>query len=158
VIPARIVTFINDEADMGVLGTRTAENVPQSHRTFGFIAAADGKSLRLFVPHFSLGGLAEAIADNGRGAINLGHSVSHETYQLKGTASALEDATESDRAHFAVYLERLVAAAVAKGMPEPLIRSLVQPPKKVVTLTVEDIFLQTPGPGAGSRLSEVEAK
>ena len=155
-IPARIVEFINSEVDMGMVGTRDAANRPRAHRAFGLIASEDGKRLRALIPRFSLEGLAEAIAENGQVAISAGNTVSHETYQMKGKASAPTEPSEADVAMFAEYTERIVRAGVAIGMPEELLRAIIQPPERVITLEVETIFLQTPGPGAGQPLSEVE--
>jgi hypothetical protein len=40
---------------------------------------------------------------------------------------------------------------------EPLLRAFVQPPVLAVDIEVREIFVQTPGPGAGARLVEGEA-
>jgi hypothetical protein len=155
-IPAKIVRFLDERANIGFAGTRDASLVPRGHRVCGWQIAADGRVLTAFVPAVSAEPMVATLQENGRIAITLEEVGTHETYQIKGRylnhrpvrPSEVEIANRA-RERFvkglrALFLEDHLLAAMQMSIPAPSL---------AVEIVVEEVFLQTPGPGAGTRLA-----
>lgn len=76
----------------------------------------------------------------------------HESYQFKGRALEVRDATDAETGLQEVFLTKAINSIEAVGLPTDFVRRVVPTPSHAVTFEVSDIFLQTPGPGAGSRI------
>jgi len=75
--------------------------------------------------------------------------------QIKGRAvSGPEPPGPADVARLRRYGEQIVAAAAGRGIPRPLIEAVWPLAVFAVTVAVEEVYDQTPGPGAGGRLGE----
>lgn len=159
-IPARLVRFIEQHANLAFAGTRDAALVPHGHRISGWRVGADGRSLTAmvaagFTPH-----LVESLEDNGEFALTVEEFPSHETYQFKGRfrghrlidAADLE-AVDRIRARFVTNVKPLYPDA-----PAPLIEAYILPPVIAIEFEVREIFVQTPGPGAGKRIAPQEER
>ena len=71
--------------------------------------------------------------------------------QLKGRAEAIGPATGADRARAARYCAAFFADIEATdGQPRELLDQIVPAAYVACTVTVEALFDQTPGPGAGA--------
>jgi hypothetical protein len=77
--------------------------------------------------------------------------VTYGSMQLKGTVSAVEAPTAADQVVHDVYVQEFRAALDAAGRTTPLDGAL---PASVVVVTihVDSVFNQTPGPNAGRAL------
>jgi hypothetical protein len=154
-IPERLVAFL-DGGLWAHGGTRDRENVPTSHQVFGAKVSGDREHITVFIPHQWTEGLRENLADNGRFAVTLGLSSSHETYQLKGPCTEVREAGPADFAVQGAWLDAVIDDFRKIGEPEEKLRGLRMMkirPCLAITLRVEDLFTQTPGPGAGERVS-----
>src|SRR5207244_12065118 len=93
---------------------------------------------------------------DGRVALGLGLA-SHESYLLKGTYVSSRPTGAEDIALQETYRTEWLAAALQAGYPDeiarPLIRGFAYRPGVAVTFRVKEIFLQTPGPGAGNKMA-----
>lgn len=77
------------------------------------------------------------------------------SFQLKGRPLRLERATDEDRARGARYVEGLVEVSErVVGLPRA--RNFAFEPDAVLVVRVDEVFQQTPGRGAGSRLTRRE--
>ena len=94
-----------------------------------------------------------ADAPNGRLAVCFS-AVDHRSYQVKGRMKRVRDADEHDRSSIERYRDALAQHYGAVGMPPRLTYRICHWPAHAVSLEVETIFLQTPGPGAGVALGE----
>ena len=113
-----------------------------------------------FVPREFGDGLSAAFETNGHFALTVEHIGPHECYQFKGRILSLRPATEPDRTVTARCRERFAAAVPAllphlAGDREALRRYILEP-ALAVRFSVREIYLQTPGPGAGSLLVRLE--
>jgi hypothetical protein len=155
-IPAKIIRFLEDRASLGFAGTRDSNLVPSGHRVPGWRVDQSGRTLTVFMPDASAPRLLEALRDNGRIAITFEEVGTHETYQVKGRYLSHRPVRPVDieiagamRERFARGLRSLnndehVAALLAASIPTPGL---------AVEVGVEEVFVQTPGPGAGARIA-----
>ena len=159
-VPGMISTFLAERASVGFAATRDRALRPSLHWISSWILSADRRTLRLGISQGFTGGLAEALAAHGELAATFEHIGPHETYQFKGTAEGVltvegadRDAWERQRARFAEAVLRF-----DRGIPATAdhLRAYIAPPAAAVLLSVREVFLQTPGPGAGSRLAPGE--
>jgi hypothetical protein len=154
-IPGKILRFLDERANAGFAGTRDATLVPRGHRLSAWQVDAGGRTVTAFIPSSSAPRLVEHLQDNGRIALTFEEVGTHETYQIKGrylshrpVRPAEIDIADRARERFAKGLRSLhpdeqLTAMLAAGIP---------PPTLAVEIEVHEVFLQTPGPGAGTRL------
>ena len=152
-IPGTIKSFVHDEATVAVAGTRDADNNPRVHKISGWAVEEDDRTIRCLVPAAYTDGLIAALEDNGQFALTMEQLGSHKTYQFKGEyidSRAAEDRdfemAEEKRQQLGTRINELF------GLPAELGWAFMLPPEIVVRFAVGEIFLQTPGPGAGQRL------
>jgi hypothetical protein len=133
------------------LATRTATLKPNSVMCAGLRVEAP-TTVTLFLPeHASPGALAD-LADNGEMALTLVKVTDARAVQLKGTLSAVAPASAGDHAFQESYRARLAPEMAQAGLPLSVTARFVFQPCRALTMHVRDLFLQTPGPGAGRRL------
>jgi len=158
-IPGVLLDFL-DRASGAIAGTRTADLVPHFHRVSGWWVGTDRRTITClvgdrFTPH-----LAESVEGNGEFALTVTEIGPHETYQFKGRlldTRPVDD--DEDRHAFERVRERFVRALVTLfGYEEDTCRRYVPVPAIAVRFEVREIFVQTPGPGAGHRLVPPEGR
>jgi hypothetical protein len=154
-IPGVLLQFLQ-RASVAFGCTRSRDRVPQIHWVSGWSVDLDGSTLHCFIPGQFMVGLGEALKDNGRFALTLERIGPHETYQFKGIADSLRPVSPADRAAVALCRARFVrdVLAVLPRFQDPAfdLPGYSPEPEVAVSLRVREIFLQTPGPGAGMRL------
>jgi hypothetical protein len=160
-IPGVLLQFL-ERASVAFGCTRTRDLVPQIHWVSGWSVDPDGSTVHCFIPKAFMTGLGEALQHNGRFALTLERVGPHETYQFKGTADSLRPVVAADRAATQVCRARFVADLLALGSrfsdPALDLSGYILEPEVAVSLRVREVFLQTPGPGAGRRLFPAEAR
>jgi len=156
VIPSKIIRFLEERANIGFAGTRDANLVPRGHRLAGWQIDQSGRTLTAFMPAASSPQLLEALRDNGRIAITFEEVGTHETYQVKGRYLSHRPVRPADievagvsRERFARSLRSLYNDEQTAG----LMAASVPAPGLAVEVGVDEVFLQTPGPGAGARIA-----
>jgi hypothetical protein len=154
-IPGKIIRFLEERASIAFAGTRNANLVPRGHRVSGWLIDVGGRTLTAFIPESSVPLLVEALQDNGRIAVTFEEVGTHETYQLKGrylshrpVQPAEIDVANRTRERFVKGLRALLPHPGAADMLGPSIGT----PRLAVEIDVYEVFLQTPGPGAGTRI------
>jgi len=107
-----------------------------------------------FIPEEFRPKLIESLHENGELAVTVEEFPSHETYQFKGRYIRDRDVLHDDveivdriRRRFVRSLRPLMTHA-----PEEALNAFVAKPSLAVEFEVLEVYLQTPGPGAGSRL------
>jgi len=136
------------------VGVRDRDLVPFGHRVSGWQVGADQRTMTILVPDEFLEKLLESLKENGELAITVEEFPSHETYQFKGRYLRHRAVQEDDgemvervRRRFVKSLKPMYADA-----PEDILKSFISPPSLAIEFDVLEIYLQTPGPGAGTRL------
>jgi hypothetical protein len=154
VIPGKIVRFLEQYANVGFAGTRDRDLVPFGHRVSGWRVAADQRLMTMLVADTPQATLMESLQENGELAVTIEEFPSHETYQFKGRYLSHRPVIEDDRELVDRIRKRFVKSIrpVFPDAPEDMLGAIVSPPSLAVDFEVFEIYLQTPGPGAGSRL------
>ena len=154
-IPGVLLQFLG-RASVAFGSTRSRDRVPQIHWVSGWTVDPDASTVHCHIPGAFRTGLDEALKDNGRFALTLERVGAHETYQFKGVADSLRPASAADRDVTRVCRERFVEHLRALGPrfadPALDLSGYILEPEVTVSLRVHEIFLQTPGPGAGARM------
>jgi hypothetical protein len=154
------VTLLCDEViellSSGVVisvATRDPALVPECVPAMGTRVHRDRRALTLFLPRAVIGATLVNIADNGRVAINLTRPTDEKSIQLKGRATAVREPTDADRTAQELYRGALTEQLAVVGMPRAMTRRLTWWPSVAIEVQLEDVFVQTPGPGAGRRMT-----
>ena len=152
-IPGKIIHFF-DRANVGLAGTRDRNLVPHGHSVCGWALAPDARTLTVFVPEGGRKHLIESLEDNGQIALTIEQYPEHEAYQFKGRYIRHRPAEKGDAEIAERIRERFVQSVLAfvGERAGPSLRAFVQIPALAIDFEVRELFVQTPGPGAGARL------
>lgn len=130
------------------------DGTPYATRGWGLtVLSACPARVRLVVPADDLAQLA---AGGGRRAVAItaGHPSTLRSVQLKGWAGPPEPASAEDREAVARFREGFFGAVAEADRTDPRLLELLAPSDYVAcTVEVEELFDQTPGPGAGAALA-----
>jgi hypothetical protein len=156
-IPESIVAFL-ERATLAVGGTRDRDLVPHVHRIAGWAVGADRRTIACLIARGFTDQLAPAIEDNGRFALTVCEVPSHETYQFKCGVLGSRPIEPADRIVFELFRDRLIdRLSAAFGFAPATLRAYLPQPALALALEVREIYLQTPGPGAGARVAAEQA-
>jgi hypothetical protein len=159
-IPGKIVRFLEQQASIAFAGTRDGQLVPYGHRVCGWRIGEGGRTLTAFIGESSAAPFIKAMLDNGQIAITFEEVGTLETYQLKGRYLSHKPAEPADREFSSRAVDRFVKGLQLLYMNDQiadLFRASIPAPSIAVEIEVHEVFLQTPGPGAGARISPPEA-
>jgi hypothetical protein len=154
VIPGKLVRFLEHYANVAFAGIRDGDLVPFGHRVSGWQVGADQRTMTILFPDEFVEKLLESLQHNGQMAVTVEEFPSHETYQFKGRYLRHRGLQDGD-AEIAERVRRRFVKSLKPNYPhapEDVLRAFVSPPSLAVELEVLEIYLQTPGPGAGTRL------
>jgi hypothetical protein len=154
VIPGKIVRFLEQHANVAFAGTRDRDRVPYGHRVSGWRVSADGRTLTALVAEQFTVRLVESLEDNGEIALTVEEFPSHETYQFKGRYRRHRLLQDEDHAVVSRIRDRFVKSLrpLFADIPEHLLQAAILNPALAVEFEVREVYVQTPGPGAGTRL------
>ena len=107
-----------------------------------------------FTPEPFTAGLVESLQENGELALTVEDFPAHETYQFKGRYVSHRPAHREDIAIVDRIRERFIKSmtAVFPALPEGIAGAFTLKPVFAVEFEVSEIYVQTPGPGAGARI------
>ncbi len=150
-IPENLVEFLNGPLVLSV-GTRNEEMRPCLSRVFGVVTDAENDTITVFLPDVTGEPTLDNLNRNGRAALTACEGISHETYQFKGRTIGSRPSNEKETALQDDYKSKMISHYNKKGVPEVFFGGFVYHPSTAVTFQVEEIFIQTPGPGAGDKI------
>ena len=146
-----LAEFIESGVSM-LVGTRDASLRPQVQRAVGAVVGADRESLTVFLTKAIAAKSVANLEDNGCIALTMSRPYDHRSLQVKGKVLGMRDGTDAERVQQERWHAGFVEHLYIVGLPRSLIRRLAVFPSIAVTLRIDDVFVQTPGPGAGRRL------
>jgi hypothetical protein len=155
-IPGKIIRFLEERANIAFAAARDRDLVPYGHRVCGWQTDATGTALIAFIPSSTATRLVETLLENGRIAVTFEEVGTHETYQLKGRYLSHRpvNPTEIDVAsRTRERLAKAVRSLFGDDRQAAAMKASIPTPSLAVEIAVQEVFLQTPGPGAGSRLA-----
>jgi hypothetical protein len=153
-IPGKLVRFLENYANVAFAGIRDRDLVPFGHRVCGWRVGADQRTMTILFPDEFLQRLVELLQQNGELAVTLEEFPSHETYQFKGRYLDHRGIQDDDVEIVDRIRRRFVRSLrpMYPDAPEDVLKAFVSPASMAVEFEVLEIYLQTPGPGAGTRL------
>lgn len=150
-IPDKLVEFIHGSA-IFFLGTRNEELRTSVSWVFGAVADPEADRVTMFVPTIDNEAVLKDLETNGMVAMSMVDGATHEAYQLKGKCVEIRPTNQKEKAVQEIHRTKAGARLGEAGMPPAMYQGFVMDPSVAVTFQVEEIFLQTPGPGAGDKL------
>src|SRR5262245_29499242 len=151
-IPEHISRFL-ECATVAMGGTRDDHLIPHAHRVSGWTVGPDVQTMTCLVAEGFTKNLLPSLEHNGQFALTVCEVPSHETYQFKGSYVGSRPVQAEDLSVYESYRRRFVERICSLfGLPGDTARSYVPPPALAISFKVREIYLQTPGPGAGTRV------
>jgi len=139
-----------------IVGLVDRDGEPFATRGWGAeVLDGDPPRMRLLVGAGAFGSAGYRAGEDVRFAIAVtgGDVLTLQSVQVKGTAVALEEPTDDDLRRSEAYCDSFFAAVEATDNTDPaLMQRLLPADLWVCTIEIAEVFDQTPGPKAGSRL------
>lgn len=136
---------------MQVLCVGDAAGRPVIGRGCGLLVESNDE-VELVLSQWQWPRVAPLIGDGCKAALTVMQPASYECYQLKGTATLLA-ATDQHLGAARRYVAQTFVSLQTLGLPRPVDDAYFTYADPVVLrIKVEQIFVQTPGAGAGQRL------
>jgi hypothetical protein len=153
-IPGKLLRFLEQYANVAFAGIRDRDLVPFGHRVSGWRVAADQRTVTILFPNEFRERLVELLQENRELALTVEEFPSHETYQFKGRYLHHREIQDGDGEIVDRVRRRFVKSLrpMYPDAPEAVLNAFVSPPAVAIEFEVLEIYLQTPGPGAGTRL------
>jgi hypothetical protein len=148
ILTPELVAFLEGPNSI-MVASRDAALVPALARAVGVMCEPDGQHVVVMVPAEAGRLVLEQLTADGRVAVVTELSATHRTIQLKGQVVAIDLLPESKRPRVEAMAEAFFAQLELLGMPRTMTTRLVRWPCKAVRVRVEQVFEQSPGPGAG---------
>jgi len=137
---------------MQIIGTADEVLKPEIGRGAGAWASPDRRMIHVVLSAWQWPGTVANLKANGRVAVTFSRPADYVSYQVKGEATLrAAEAEEIDRS--GRYLIGMVSTLMRLGIAAEIISPWLSNRDPVLaSIAVSDIFLQTPGAKAGSRL------
>ncbi len=151
-IPADLVEFIQGP-HVAFVGTRDERMRPSISWVFGAVADAANETITFFFPNVEGEAILNNLSQNERIALTITDTPrDHHSIQFKGKRIESRPSTETERVFQDDYKVRLIEHFRKIGVPDEFFGGFVYYPSTAVTFRVEEVFDQTPGPGAGGKV------
>ena len=153
-IPDRVAEHLQGPSFIQV-ATRNAELRPAHAHVLAAVVHDDKQTVTFFVAEKRSKQIVADLENNGRVALEAAQAT-HEAYQMKGKYVSSRPSTEEDYAVQEKY-QKMIVEGLLQFFPEELAKPLAAVesdyrPSIAITFRVEEIYLQTPGPGAGTKM------
>jgi hypothetical protein len=125
---------------------------PSCCRSYAIRSDDDLQTLTVYLPVATSHDAIQSLAVTKRLAVAATKMKESSATQLKGTTIETRLARDDEAAFLDASLDAFADRLVELGVPRRLARSAVHWPAFAVTIRVEEIYEQTPGPKAGTRL------
>jgi hypothetical protein len=151
-IDEALADFLESDAGM-LVAASDAANTPVITRGFGARVADSREQVTVFVSAQQSKPVLKDVEQTGQIAINMTRIRDYESFQLKGTNARVTSLSPKDRQHIEQYLQDITVEMVKVGLPAEvsanIFRSQGDQDLVGITFELQDVFCQTPGPGAG---------
>jgi hypothetical protein len=147
-----LIDFIAQGVSLTV-GTCNAARVPHAMRAVGIQVHEDRAHATVFLPEVTSRHTVTDVALNPRVAVLVSQPLDHKSLQIKGAVIEVAPATDAQREQVETYLSRFGRTLEAVGMPYEVVTMISHWPAVGLVLSIDELYLQTPGPGAGQRWS-----
>jgi hypothetical protein len=135
-----------------VVATRDDDLGPEIARAWGAEVSTDGASVTLCVPAPPGSKTLANLEGNGAFTATFVLPTTYRAVQIKGTVLDVCEPTPEQLARFEEHVAAFIDQAEQIGITPKQVHALVEPEYVAVTFSVRELYDQTPGPSAGSRL------
>jgi hypothetical protein len=141
-----------------LVGTRDSRLVPEITRAWGPKVSEDRRSVSLCVPLATSGKTLDNLEANGRIAVAFTHPANYKTFQLKGRHAKVAESDSADLAAVERHRDAFATVNAPMGQPRAVVEAFWKAEIETSAVLVkilfmpEEVFDQTPGPGAGRRV------
>ena len=150
-IPQQILELLQTGVSV-VIGTRDASLMPECTRAWG-IRVDDRRSVTVFLAETISHKTLENLRGNGMMAVSCTRPTDHLACQLKGRVRTIRAMRPHDHEVSRRWLKDFLAELSAIGVPPELGEAWIAESTYAVEMAVTEVFEQTPGPGAGLKVS-----
>jgi hypothetical protein len=143
-------------AAMLVVATRDAAFRPAIGRALGAKVRGDGTFVEICISRAQWADVVKNLGINAPIALTASEPSSYRTYQIKGNVESFGPADPDDRARVDRYISDVTSVLTELGVERHQIAVWLAAEDLVrISFRPRDVFLQTPGPSAGLRMSGV---
>jgi hypothetical protein len=135
-----------------LVGTVNARNMPACCRAVALASTDNVATVTVYLPIATSHETLQNLATTRRLAIAATNPIDHHSIQLKGAATDTRLAREDEAAFVKSRFEAFADALDSIGIPSRITRNASCWPAFAVSVQVEQVFDQTPGPKAGIRV------
>jgi hypothetical protein len=136
-----------------MVGSVDSRGEPSTCRALALTSTDELSTLTVYVPVSTSRDTIANIAATGRLTVVATHPIDHHSWQLKGTAATARLAREDEAETAHRGLRGFAALLNTIGIPPRVTNAVAWWPAFAIEMRVEEIFDQTPGPGAGARVA-----
>lgn len=154
-VPAELIPFL--ESGLATLvGSCSKAGRPACVHGIGVKLREGGAVARVYLPQISGQRVLAQLREHPQIAVTLSRPETHRTVQLKGPVLAIVDADVSERGVIEELFLGYARDLVFIGLPRAKVLRFERWPCAAVDFEPKDVFIQTPGPLAGARVSAKE--
>ena len=135
-----------------IVGSVDAAGNPSCCRAVGLRSADDLATVTVFVPVATSAETIANVSTTKRIAVVTTHPISHCATQLKGIVQGTRPARDDEEAFIVEHFSGFGGVLNTIGYPLRATRSITHWPAFVLEMRVDEIYEQSPGPRAGTRL------
>jgi len=151
VLQGELVGFLQSGLSISV-ATRDAELTPEGTRAWAVNVDGDGTHVTAFLTEKTAAPHLRNLEANGHLALCFDRPSDSRACQLKGRFVDARSCLAPERDEIERQVRGFFADLAIIGVPPEVFEGWVRWPAVAVRMRVTDVFLQTPGPGAGERL------
>lgn len=140
------------EGSATVVASRDDRMRPLLQRGWAVAVSEDGREVTVCVPAPPGSRMRENLESNGALAITCSRPTTYRTIQVKGEVVAIRDLTPEQRAAAEAHADAFSREVETLGLPPGGGRRMFDDDLVAVTIAPAELYDQTPGPKAGTRL------
>jgi hypothetical protein len=150
-IDAMLKAFLEAEVTIYV-GTRAADLTPEITMGWGMRVQPEGREVDIFIDRAAGARTLENLRTSRLIAVTCASAITFQTVQVKGVCTEIEAPTQDDLVWVNGHREAYAEAVRFRGIPPHVSSSTWSRDVMRVRFLVNELFDQTPGPGAGKKL------
>lgn len=150
-IPINIVNFLSKTIVIHI-GTHDDKLFPWETMAFGQKVGDDRKSVTVYFSNDVAEKTISNLKSNGKIAVTFAEPASHECYQFKGKYQSHRQSSEDETIIQDQFMQNLNMLFENFGKGPAFFSPVKYKPSIALTFTVEQIYVQTPGPDAGKQI------
>jgi hypothetical protein len=135
-----------------LVGSVDGAGMPSCCRAVALTSADGLATITAYVPVATSQDTIANVAGTRRMAVVVSHPIDHCSTQLKGTTTSVRLARDDEAALVQGQLDQFAEVLATIGVPRRVTGRVAHWPAFAIEMRVEEMYEQTPGPKAGSRL------